>query len=120
MEGGTSALLNNLFTSQLQSYSDIAPHLRFIPPTAPVSAQVASSLIRYGANTMFKSLFTAFLSTTGIPSKPHFDAVRDHFSGAVDLHSIDKGAFRPQLLCWAATGSPSMDIGSCGIAVCGF
>jgi len=116
VEGGTEALLNHLWSSQIKSYEDIRTHLRFSDLSPPVARELSLSLTRHSIG--FEQLLANFLQGKGIPSIAHFEQAKPHFSTAVDLNGIDNQNFRPRMFCWAITGSPTIDVGSPGILVC--
>jgi len=118
IDGGTEALLNHLWMSQIRSFDDISPHLRFAAAEPEVAQRLSSALDRH--QTGFEQLVERFLQGNGIPSLPHFEEARPHFSGVVDLGEIEEAAFRPRIFCWALTGSPTIDVGAPGIRVCSF
>jgi len=116
VHGGTEALLNHLWTSEITSFTNISNLLSF-SDTTPATIRLDFALKQVNRDYTIQYLFLRFLQGTGIPSNPHFEDATHHFSGHVDLSHIDKKSFRPRIFCWALTGSPALDFGSSGLHV---
>lgn len=55
-------------------------------------------------------ILRGFLQRSGIPSPTLFEAERGTIHPLVPLSDIDSPAFRPRMLAWATTGSPSSEL----------
>jgi len=106
-------LLNQLWTSQIKSPSDVLSYLHI----SDIPDELDDWLKHINREYTSNYLFERFLQGTGIPSKLHFEDAQQHFTGYVDLSAIDKESFRPRVFCWALTGSPAVDFGSSGLRV---
>lgn len=118
--GGSESFLNMVWTSHIKSFEDIESQLRFTSPaTLNLPAEVFSS---YDSNSplTFKHLVDVFLKGSGIPCPGLFAEAQHHFNSSLltlPMDKIDHQSFRPRIFCWAATGSPSIEINGPGISV---
>jgi hypothetical protein len=87
----------------------VLPHIQAIVP--PMLSTYIGTLRDYtGDITLtFAMLVERFLRGTGTPCPVQFQAARGTFHPIIDLSRIDTPGFRPQVLVWAATGSPFID-----------
>lgn len=124
-EGGSEAFLSLTWTSHISSFESLRPHLVINPPS---QTQIANAAHSVGAdlslpqltqlNVTAPDLLTRFLLGHGIPCPGLFKEVKGHFDAVVNLSRIDHPSFRSQMLCWAASGSPTVNINAENIQVC--
>lgn len=120
MEGGSESFLNMAWSSHIKSFEDIEPQLRFTSQAALDLPTTALSSYDSNGNVTFKHLVDAFLKGSGIPCPGLFTEALNHFnSSMLDLSPVrvEEPSFRPRIFCWAATGSPSIEINGPGISV---
>ncbi|CAA7258598.1 unnamed protein product [Cyclocybe aegerita] len=115
MEGGSEALLNFAWSSQIKSFKDLEQHLRISHPFPSVALELQHALSRHGQS--FEQLLHNFLKGSGVPCPALFESAKIHFSPIVDLSRIDELSFRSRMFAWAVTGSPSVDVTSQGLSI---
>ncbi|KAJ3503361.1 hypothetical protein NLJ89_g8472 [Agrocybe chaxingu] len=115
MEGGSEALLNFAWSSQIKSFEDLEQHLRFSPLLPPVALELQNTLSRHDQS--FEQLLQEFLKSSGVPCPTLFESAKIHFSPLVDLSRTEEPSFRCRMFAWAVTGSPSIDVTSQGLSV---
>ncbi|KAJ3496500.1 hypothetical protein NLJ89_g10477 [Agrocybe chaxingu] len=92
MDGGSEALLNFAWSSQIKSFEDLEPHLRFSAPLPPLALELQTILSPHGQS--FTQLLHGFLKGSGVPCPTLFEAAKVHFSPVVDLSRIGEPNFR--------------------------
>jgi len=106
-------LLNLVYTSQINGFEDIELHLSFstipLALTIPLNRALRELQISDPPQS-FQQLIFRFLKGTGIPCPQKFEQAKAHFNNIASLENINQAGFLPRVLCWAATGSPSLDI----------
>jgi hypothetical protein len=106
-EGGSETFFSLIYTSLVSSYDSLEPFLHIFP--AP--ATLLTGLVDGAGHTLdLPAIIVGFLKGSGIPCPHLFDEVQKHFFSAVDLASINSPAFRSRIFCWAASGSPSIQV----------
>lgn len=109
-----------VWTSHIKSFDDIEPQLRFTSQAALNLPSAALFSYNVNGSVTFKHLIDAFLKGSGIPCPTLFANARNHFNASMlDLSEakLEETSFRPRIFCWAATGSPSIEINGPGISV---
>ena len=100
-----------IYTSQITSYDSLEPFLRILP----VPAQLSEGFP--GPACDLRGFLTGFFKGSGIPCPHLFLEAKQHFASNVDLTAIDTPGFRSRILCWAASGSPSIQVDGSPIEV---
>lgn len=114
--GGVELYLSLIWTSQIKSFNDLSPHIRYRFTPTPLLDQAFSQL--GGKDITLQDILSRFLKSSGVPCPKLFDEVKVHFSEVINLEKIDDPSFRPRMFCWAATGCPSIVSDSGDISVC--
>lgn len=102
-----------VYTSQVLGFEDIESHLDFaaVPLVLVASLNNTLQLLEFdNPPEHFRDIVCRFLQGAGIPCPQKFEQAKAHFSGIADLTRINQAGFRAHILCWAVTGSPSLDI----------
>lgn len=112
LEGGSEALFSVLWTSRVQSFQDLEPHLMLNEPPNFLRTQLTS--MRAGLSsptTPFTALLINFLQGSGLPCPQLFAEVSRGFDDVVDISDseVNASGFRPRIFTWASTGCPSLD-----------
>ncbi|KAJ7238330.1 hypothetical protein B0H12DRAFT_97670 [Mycena haematopus] len=105
--GGTERLLSEKWASLITDFASIEQNLELVCPAAVDLAQIMTGL-PFIVNPV--DLFRDFLQRTGVPCPRRFDSVKSTIHPIVPLSRIDTLAFRPQMLAWACTGVPSVEL----------
>jgi hypothetical protein len=71
-----------------------------------------------GRASELSNIFVEFLKGSGVSCPAIFKEAKTHFSLVVDLTTIDTFSFRSRMFCWAANGSPSIQVEGSPIQVC--
>ncbi|KAF8173862.1 hypothetical protein K438DRAFT_1850161 [Mycena galopus ATCC 62051] len=110
-EGGSEPFLSLVATSSISSADSVMALLDVVnPPTLAVHITALRDIT--GDITLtFNMVFERFLRTVGLPCPQMFEASRGVFHRMIDLSegNINKPSFRPRIVVWALTGSPSID-----------
>ncbi|KAJ7833147.1 hypothetical protein B0H14DRAFT_3871722 [Mycena olivaceomarginata] len=85
---------------------------RFLTPTNTVQWTASLRTETGQPSLTLRSLFETFVQGRNIPCPLQFEAARGSFPRIVDLSRIDTLGWRAQMVAWAATGSPFIDVGS--------
>ncbi|KAF8174836.1 hypothetical protein K438DRAFT_1980028 [Mycena galopus ATCC 62051] len=105
--GGTERLLSEKWSSYIHDYSSIASNLDIICPSAAVIAPLMGGL----SFTVDPSeILHSFLKQSGLSCRVQFNKAKAAFHPIVPLAKIDSPSFRPQMLAWACTGCPSVEL----------
>ncbi|KAF8194813.1 hypothetical protein K438DRAFT_1968757 [Mycena galopus ATCC 62051] len=105
--GGTERLLSEKWSSYIHDYSSIASNLDIICPSAAVIAPLMGGL----SFTVDPSeILHSFLKRSGLSCRVQFNKAKAAFHPIVPLAKIDSPSFRPQMLTWACTGCPSVEL----------
>ncbi|KAK6988902.1 hypothetical protein R3P38DRAFT_238389 [Favolaschia claudopus] len=111
-QGGSEAFLSLYNTSFISDAEVLLNSVNFMTPngtsqwTARLRTMTADPLLT------FHGLFEKFVRGSGVPCRDRFEDVRASFSSIIDLSRINTPGFRGQMVAWAATGSPFIDLGS--------
>ncbi|KAF8157367.1 hypothetical protein K438DRAFT_1861757 [Mycena galopus ATCC 62051] len=110
-EGGSEPFLSLVATSSISSADSVLGLLDVANPPNLVVHITALRDITGDMTLTFDMVFERFLRTVGLPCPQMFEARRGAFHRMIDLseESINKPAFRPRIVVWALTGSPSID-----------
>jgi hypothetical protein len=114
-EGGPETFFSLAWTSHISSYDSLSTRLDFC--RAPASSETNFGLAIGETAANFQEIFTDFLKGSGIPCPSLFANVRGYISPLIDLTTIDQPGFRAHMFCWAATGSPSVELSGSPIEV---
>ena len=115
-EGGPETFFSLSWTGHISSYDSLSSHLNFRHSPASYETDFAHAVSAPTAS--FPDIFTKFLKGSGIPCPGIFVEVRGHISNVVNLTGIDQPGFCSRMLCWAATGLPSVELSGTAINVC--
>jgi len=100
-------LLSEKWSSYIHDYSSIASNLGIICPSAAVIAPLMGGL----SFTVDPSeILCSFLKRSGLSCHVQFNKAKAAFHPIVPLAKIDSPLFRPQMLAWACTGCPSVEL----------
>ncbi|KAK6992846.1 hypothetical protein R3P38DRAFT_3224689 [Favolaschia claudopus] len=111
-QGGSEAFLSLCNTSFISDAEVFLNSVNFLTPTG--TSQWTASLRTLAADPFLtcQGLFERFVRGSGIPCRNRFEEARGSFSSIIDLTRIDTPGFRGQIVAWAATGSPFIDLAS--------
>jgi hypothetical protein len=105
-QGGSETFLSLVATSHISSADSVLPHLEVINP-ANLATHIDALRGYIGDITLtFDMLVERFLRGRGIPCRVRFEESTGAFHPIIDLSKINTVAFRPQMVVWAATGTP--------------
>ncbi|KAJ7451515.1 hypothetical protein B0H11DRAFT_1821870 [Mycena galericulata] len=106
--GGTEFYIAHAWTSYISDYHSIEPQLVIIEPT---SAELIPHFGTPAPSIRAEDIFNSFLKRVGNPCPALLESAKPYFSLAIidELSNIDSPSFRPQMFCWAATGSPFLE-----------
>jgi hypothetical protein len=110
-EGGSDTFFSLVYTSQVSSYESLEPFLHI----SPIPARLSGCFL--GRACDLPGILTDFLKGSGIPCPHLFEEAKQHFASNVDLAAIDTPGFRSRILCWAISGSPSIQVDGSPIEV---
>ncbi|THV06604.1 hypothetical protein K435DRAFT_937618 [Dendrothele bispora CBS 962.96] len=99
---GTESFLSVISTSHVTSYRSIEGLLTFVQQPEQVE-ELSAAL---GSLFDLESLFAEFLLGTGAPVPSLWNDAQGAFHPKLNVESVDKIWFRPQMLLWSITGSP--------------
>lgn len=108
-EGGSSAFWSLIYTSRITCPDDLLDRTTIVQPD--------SSVVALCPGLDLTALLTNWIRGQGIPCPGLFEEFVTSFDSIIDLTTLDSPGFRARMLCWAATGSPSLEIGSDGLYV---
>ncbi|KAJ7621563.1 hypothetical protein DFH06DRAFT_772897 [Mycena polygramma] len=108
-EGGSDTFFSLIATTRITSADSIVPHLESVGPVTLPQYVALLQDVTGDVTITFDMVMERFLRGTGTPCPIQFHAARGAFHPMIDLSRIDSPAFRPQVLVWAATGSPFID-----------
>ncbi|KAJ7820119.1 hypothetical protein B0H14DRAFT_3736322 [Mycena olivaceomarginata] len=111
-QGGSERFLSLSATSFIADPDDLLSSARFLTPTNTVQWTASLRTETGQPSLTLRSLFETFVQGRNIPCPLQFEAARGSFPRIVDLSRIDTLGWRAQMVAWAATGSPFIDVGS--------
>ncbi|KAJ7254011.1 hypothetical protein B0H12DRAFT_1017236, partial [Mycena haematopus] len=108
--GGSSSFISRTWTSMILDFNSLKPYLdlHFISRSAmeDVGADATNPVL----DILFPDMLYNFLKGTGIPCPSLFEEAKSRLSPLIPLDDIDLPSFRSKALCWAATGSPHIEL----------
>ncbi|KAF8186505.1 hypothetical protein K438DRAFT_1765277 [Mycena galopus ATCC 62051] len=105
--GGTARLLSEKWSSYIHEYSSIASNLDIICPSAAVIAPLLCGL----SFTVDPSeILRSFLKRSGLSCHVQFNKAKAAFHPIIPFAKIDSPSFHSQMLAWACTGCPSVEL----------
>jgi len=110
-KGGSDTFFSLVYTSQISSYESLEPFLRI----SPIPARLSEGFL--GRACDLPGILVGFLKGSGIPCPHLFAEAKQQFASNVDLAAIDTPGFRSRILCWATSGSPSIQVDGSPIEV---
>jgi hypothetical protein len=116
-QGGSERFLSLSATSFIADPDDLLSSAHFLTPTNTVQWTASLRTETGQPSLTLRSLFETFIQGRNIPCPLQFEAARGSFPRIVDLSRIDTLGWRAQMVAWAATGSPFIDVGSDPIEV---
>lgn len=104
--GGTEFYIAHAWTSYISDYHSIEPQL-----VIPTSAELVPHFGTPAPSIRAEEIFTGFLQRVRNPCPVLLESGKPYFSPAIidELSNIDSPSFRPQMFCWATTGSPFLE-----------
>ncbi|KAF7360591.1 hypothetical protein MVEN_00790500 [Mycena venus] len=108
--GGSEAFLSVLASSYISDADVFLSAARFLTPNNTTLWTMSLRAHTGEASLTFQDVFERFLCGSGIPCLDKFEGARGSFPTIVDLSRMDKPGWRGQMVAWAATGSPFVDL----------
>ncbi|KAF7339062.1 hypothetical protein MVEN_01982500 [Mycena venus] len=108
--GGSEAFLSVLASSYISDADVFLSAARFLTPNNTTLWTMSLHAHTGEASLTFQDVFERFLRGSGIPCLSKFEGARGSFPTIVDLSRMDKPGWRGQMVAWAATGSPFVDL----------
>lgn len=106
-QGGSERLLCELWTTHINSFDCLEPHLNVL-----MSASVPGSMQTFvldGARKRLEDVFVDFLQGKGVPLPEQLAEISQNLSCYVDQTKFDEAFFCPRMFHVAATGCNSTD-----------
>ncbi|KAJ7228014.1 hypothetical protein B0H12DRAFT_233568 [Mycena haematopus] len=109
--GGSASFITRIWASVIHDFDSLQPSLTVRCPNRPTLEQMTgadTSHLIFSMNLC--DILYDFLKGTGIPCPGLFREARPRLSSSIPFDDVDSPAFRSRALCWAATGSPHVEL----------